>query len=91
MDKKYQINTVENKEYMYSLRYELLNFGKRFPSPKGSSYYLGDDGMPWKDRPRETWITSRMAHVYSIGKMLGIDGCELLIQQSEDRASVKKC
>ena len=75
MDRKYQINTTENKEFMCSLRDELLRFGKKFPSPKGSSYYLGDDGTPWTDRPRETWITCRMAHVYSIGKMLNIPGC----------------
>nr|MCR5521123.1 AGE family epimerase/isomerase [Lachnospiraceae bacterium] len=34
-------------------------------------YYLGEDGTPCADKPRETWITSRMAHVYSIGAMLG--------------------
>ena len=49
-----------------------------FPSPGGSSYYLGDDGTPWKERNRETWITSRMTHVYSIGSMLGHEGSEAL-------------
>ena len=75
MDKKYQLNSIENIEFQKSLREELLAFGKKFPSEGGSSYYLGDDGTPWMDRPRETWITCRMAHVYSIGKMLGYDGC----------------
>lgn len=75
MDKKYQLNSIENIEFQKSLREELLMFGKKFPSEGGSSYYLGDDGTPWIDRPRETWITCRMAHVYSIGKMLGYDGC----------------
>ena len=75
MDKKYQLNSIENIEFQKSLREELLMFGKKFPSEGGSSYYLGDDGTPWMDRPRETWITCRMAHVYSIGKMLGYDGC----------------
>ena len=41
---------------------------------EGSSYYLGDDGTPWIDRPRETWITCRMAHVYSMGTILGYPG-----------------
>lgn len=75
MDVKYQLNSLENKNFQRSLREELLSFGKKFPSEGGSSYYLGDDGTPWIDRPRETWITCRMAHVYSIGKMLGYDGC----------------
>ena len=79
MEAKYIIDTEENKEFMHSLTEELLAFGHRFPSPKGSSYYLGDDGTPWTDRPRETWITCRMAHVYSIGVKLGHRGSESLV------------
>lgn len=74
MDKRFQLDTNENKEYMNMLCEELLCFGHRFPSEGGGSYYLGDDGTPWIDRPRETWITCRMVHVYSIGKMLGHKG-----------------
>lgn len=79
MKKKYIIDTPENKAFMEELRNNLLNFGHRFPSDAGSSYYLGDDGTPWKDRPRETWITCRMAHVYSIGVLLGHKGSEELV------------
>ncbi|MBR1798001.1 MAG: AGE family epimerase/isomerase [Clostridiales bacterium] len=68
---KYIIDTYENKSFLDSNAKALLEFGRLFPSPGGGSYYLGDDGTPWTDRPRETWITSRMAHVYSIGCMLG--------------------
>ena len=71
MEKKYRLDTEENKDFLKANAQALLNFGRQFPSPKGGSYYLGDDGTPWKDRNRETWITSRMAHVYSIGSMLG--------------------
>lgn len=78
MENKYRIDTNENIEYLKSLRQELLAFGNNFPSPDGGSYYLGDDGTPWKDRPIETWITCRMAHVYSIGHMLGFDGADEL-------------
>ena len=63
-NKKYQIGTKENKEFLEEIRKNLLEFGRQFPAPDGSSYYLGDDGTPWKDRNRETWITSRMLHVY---------------------------
>ena len=75
---KYQIDTEENRSFLKELREELLAFGKRFPSPGGGAYYLGDDGTPWTERDRETWITSRMAHVYSIGTMLGYAGSEEL-------------
>ena len=60
---KYQIDTPENREFLRTNAEGLLRFGHRFPSPGGGSYYLGDDGTPWKERPRETWITSRMCHV----------------------------
>ena len=68
--KKYEIDTAENREFLQELREELLSFGHGFVSPEGGAYYLGDDGTPWRDRPRETWITCRMAHVYSMGEML---------------------
>ena len=73
-NKKYLIDTDENKKFLEEIRDGLLNFGHAFSSPGGGSYYLGDDGTPWKDRNRETWITSRMAHVYSIGTFLGHEG-----------------
>ena len=82
MNSKYIIDTEENKAFMKSLTEDLLKFGHKFPAPTGSSYYLGDDGTPWTDRPRETWITCRMAHVYSIGSVLGHEGSEELIDQA---------
>lgn len=79
MKPKYQLNTEENKYFMKEIRDDLLNFGHEFPSPDGSSYYLGDDGTPWTDRNRETWITCRMTHVYSIGTLLGHENSETLV------------
>ena len=79
-NEKYWIDTEENKRFLEELRDELLSFGHRFPSPGGGSYYLGDDGTPWKERSRETWITSRMAHVYSIGTMLSHAGSKDLTE-----------
>ncbi|MDD3277944.1 MAG: AGE family epimerase/isomerase [Lachnospiraceae bacterium] len=77
--KKYQLDTEENKSFLKEIRENLLSFGHRFPSPGGGSYYLGDDGTPWKERNRETWITSRMAHVYSLGIFLGHEESEELV------------
>ena len=71
MDNKYIIDTQENREFLKKGAQDLLDFGRQFPSPGGGSYYLSDDGTPWKERNRETWITCRMAHVYSIGSMMG--------------------
>ena len=57
MDKKFVYGTEENKTYLAKNAKALLDFGRSFPSNGGGSYYLGDDGTPWKDRNRETWIT----------------------------------
>lgn len=78
MDQKYIIDTEENRQFLSDIRESLFRFGHQFPSPGGSSYYLGDDGSPWKDRNRETWITSRMVHVYSIAGFLGHEGSDKL-------------
>lgn len=78
MDARYILDTDENKAFLKEQSDSLLQFGHLFPSPGGGSYYLGDDGTPWTDRPRELWITCRMAHVYSLGTMLGHKGSEEL-------------
>ena len=77
-NKKYLIGTEENKLFQKEIRKSLFSFGHKFPSPGGSSYYLGDDGTPWTDRNRETWITCRMTHVYSIASFLGHPGSKEL-------------
>ncbi len=89
--KKYQIDTEENKIFMKEIRENLLHFGHQFPAPDGTCYYLGDDGTPWKSYNRETYATSRMIHVYTIGKYLGCKDrvlhgnhiTEKLMQQAE--------
>ena len=81
---KYLLDSNENKEFLTQLQDELLEFGKQFPSPSGASYYLGDDGTPMYERNLETWITCRMAHVYSIGMALGFPGSEELVDKALD-------
>ena len=52
----------------------LVEFGRRFPHPAGGAAWLDDRGAPDLSRPVHTWITARMAHVYSIAHLLGIEG-----------------
>ena len=75
------LGSPENILYSKKSAIKLLDFGRNFPSSEGGSYYLGGDGNPLKDRPRETWITARMLHVYSIGKMLRFRGCGELAEK----------
>lgn len=78
-DPKYQYGTAENAAFLDAARDNLIEFGRQFPSPDGSSYWLGDDGTPWTDRNRATWITCRMTHVYSLATLLGVDGAAELV------------
>ena len=82
LENKYIIDTPENKGFLKEIEAGLVAFGRGFASPKGSSWYLGDDGTPWKDRPRETWVTARMAHVYSLAHLLGYPGARELAQKA---------
>lgn len=49
----------------------LLAFGSRCEHPRGGAAWLSTRGEPDLSRPLSTWITARMAHVYSIGHALG--------------------
>lgn len=82
MNLKYVIDTNENKQFLNEMQDELLRFGVNFPAPSGGSYYLWDNGEPCTDRPIEAWITCRMAHVYSIGHMMGVDGADKLAEKA---------
>ena len=68
---RYLLGTEANRIFMASESYELLKFGTGFPAPNGGSGWLNDDGSLDPAQGVQTWITCRMAHVYSIGAMLG--------------------
>ena len=57
----------------------LLQFTKGSRHPDGGFAWLDGEGSAVLDRPVETWITTRMTHVLSIGVLLGIPGCGPLI------------
>ena len=82
---KYRLDSLENKRFLEEIRNNLLRFGERFASPTGASYYLGADGTPIKDNPRETWITSRMVHVYSIAAIMGVKDAKELAKKGAER------
>lgn len=52
----------------------LLTFGRRTGLEAGGAAYLSDDGAPAAQFGVQTWITARMAHVYSLGHLLGVPG-----------------
>lgn len=50
----------------------LLDFPREPSPPQGGSYWLGDSGEPWTDRPLHTWITARMTYVYALAALEGV-------------------
>jgi sulfoquinovose isomerase len=52
----------------------LLAFGRGFPHPDGGAAWLDENGRPDLTKPVHTWITARMAHVYCLGDLLGVEG-----------------
>ncbi len=51
---------------------DLVEFGRASLRPGGGAYWLDDDGRPVRDRPVESWITSRMAHTFALAHLLGV-------------------
>jgi mannose/cellobiose epimerase-like protein (N-acyl-D-glucosamine 2-epimerase family) len=60
----------------------LIDFGRGFPYPGGGAAWLDEGGHPDLDRPLHTWITARMAHVYALADLLGVDGARALTEHA---------
>ncbi|MFD6139967.1 AGE family epimerase/isomerase [Promicromonospora sp. NPDC060271] len=54
----------------------LLRFAEASVRVDGASSWLDDHGQPDSSHPAETWITSRMAHVFALGHLLGVSGAD---------------
>lgn len=65
--------TIAWQQELDAERDRLLDFGTRCVHPAGGAAWLLEDGRPDLTRPRATWITARMVHVYSIGALQGRD------------------
>lgn len=82
MNNKYIIDTDENRAFMADICDGILNFGKQFPSPGGTAWYLSGAGTPMKERDRECYVTCRMAHAYTLGTLLNYPGAKTLVDEA---------
>jgi mannose/cellobiose epimerase-like protein (N-acyl-D-glucosamine 2-epimerase family) len=57
----------------------LLDGARASRAEQGGFWWLDADGRPSTDRPRALWITTRMAHCFGLGALLGRDGDVALI------------
>lgn len=63
-----RVPTVDQLDHEYR---RLLEFGLHFAHPLGGAAYLDDVGRPDFRQPVQTYITARMAHVYSLAHLTG--------------------
>ncbi|WP_419705100.1 AGE family epimerase/isomerase [Promicromonospora sp. NFX87] len=54
----------------------LLRFAEASVREDGAACWLDDHGRPDSSHPVETWITSRMAHIFALGHLLGVSGAD---------------
>ena len=54
----------------------LLRFAEGSVREDGAACWLDDEGRPDPSHPVETWITSRMAHTFAVGHLLGVPGAD---------------
>lgn len=71
-------NDVAHRSWLEEQMRKQLAFGRRFPHPEGGATWLDAHGQPDLSRPVFTWITARMAHVYALGAVAGVPGCDSL-------------
>ena len=57
----------------------LLAFSIGSVDPAGGFGWLDDDGRLTPGRAVETWISTRMTHVFAVGHLLAIPGCASLV------------
>lgn len=60
-------------------RTRLLGFAEASRHAEGGFAWLDSEGRGLLDRPVETWITCRMTHVFALGHLLPVPGCERLV------------
>ncbi|WP_337646876.1 AGE family epimerase/isomerase, partial [Bifidobacterium pullorum] len=80
----YVFGSPENHDLLEAESNELLHFGHRFPAPNGGSTWLDDRGNPDPSHGIQTWITCRMAHVYTLGAIHGEPDAEELVDKALD-------
>lgn len=78
---RYQLRNEANKIFMASQTYDLLDFGRNFPTEQGGAGWLDSRGNIDKSRGIQTWITARMTHVYSVGTFLGYPQAKELVHR----------
>jgi mannose/cellobiose epimerase-like protein (N-acyl-D-glucosamine 2-epimerase family) len=63
-----------HRQWLAAERDRLLQFAVGSVHPEGGFAWLDDNGVALLDQPVQTYITSRMTHVFCLGQLLGVPG-----------------
>ncbi|MBC7559703.1 MAG: AGE family epimerase/isomerase [Dermatophilaceae bacterium] len=73
-----------HRQWLFTETLRLLDFGRgAVPTGRGAGW-LDDDGVVDGSQPVFTWVTARMAHVYSLGHLLGVPGSREVASRAID-------
>ena len=73
-----------HRQWLFTETLRLLDFGRgAVPTNRGAGW-LDDDGVVDPAQPVFTWVTARMAHVYSLGHLLGVPGSRAVASRALD-------
>ena len=64
----------QHREWLLEQAEALLVFARKARQPLGFAY-LDKNGEPDFGQPIQAWISCRMTHIYSIGALMGMEGC----------------
>lgn len=77
-------NDTSHRQWLVHETDRLVDAAVASKHPNGGFAWLDSNCQPLLDRPVETWITTRMTHVLSVGSLLGRPGCDALVAHGVD-------
>lgn len=69
----------QHKQWLLAQSRALLEFARKSKVPCGFGY-LDPNGEVDTAQPVQAWISCRMTHIYSIGALMGVEGCRELAE-----------
>jgi sulfoquinovose isomerase len=68
------VTVSSHRDWLADERDRLLDFAAGSVHPDGGFAWLDDNGVGLLEQPVQTYITSRMTHVFALGHLLGLPG-----------------
>lgn len=73
------LQNLQHRRWLFEQSIALLDFARKSKVSLGFGY-LDKNGEVDYDQPVQAWINCRMTHIYSIGALMGVEGCRELAE-----------